>query len=253
MCQTSFDINMQRMGPTATYALGEDKDKQYKLAFLYKLCIVLLVVGALNWLFTGVLGLNFVKLIFGEGWLAKTVYILVGLAALYVMFDRNTYLPFLGPMVAPCAGLVDRVPPGANAAVEVHVKPGAKVLYWAAEQPNGEQLKSMNTWKEAYGEYENTGVATADYQGKAVLKVRRPQPYRVPIRGALKSHVHYRECGISGWMGQIETVFLPVPAVKASDLHEGFSNAEYSTFEVEGFATQKDNTNAMMVDIAGAF
>jgi uncharacterized membrane protein YuzA (DUF378 family) len=130
-------------GPTATYVNGEDKDTQYKLAFLYKLCIVLLVVGALNWLFTGVFGMNFVKIIFGEGWLAKTVYVLVGLAALYVMFDRNTYLPFLGPMVAPCAGLVDRVPPGANAGVEVHVKPGAKVLYWAAEQPNGDALMSV--------------------------------------------------------------------------------------------------------------
>ena len=245
------------MGPTATYTMGEDKDKQYKLAFLYKLCIVFLIIGALNWVFTGVLGLNFVKLIFGEGWLAKIVYVLIGLAALYIMFDRNTYLPFLGPMLAPCAGLVDRVPPGANAAVEVHATPGAKVLYWAAE-PNAEKLKSINTWKEAYGEYENTGVATADYQGKAVLRVRRPQPYRVPIRGALKSHVHYRECGSSqkGWMGQIETVFLPVPVIKASDLHEGFSNAEFALSEIEeGFTSQKDNDNvyAMMVDLAGSF
>jgi uncharacterized membrane protein YuzA (DUF378 family) len=244
-------------GPTATYINGEDKDTQYKLAFLYKLCIVLLVVGALNWLFTGVFGMNFVKIIFGEGWLAKTVYVLVGLAALYVMFDRNTYLPFLGPMVAPCAGLVDRVPPGANASVVVHVKPGAKVLYWAAEQPNGDALMSVNTWKEAYGEYSNTGVTTADYQGKAVLRVRRPQPYRVPIRGALKSHIHYRECGLSGWMGQVETVFLPAPAVTENDIQEGFDNALLS--EVgglnEGFTNQKDqeNTNAMMVDLAGSF
>ena len=247
-------------GPTATYVNGEDKDTQYKLAFLYKLCIVLLVVGALNWVFTGVLGMNFVKIIFGEGWLAKGIYVLIGLAALYVMFDRNTYLPFLGPMVAPCGGLVDRVPPGANAAVQVHVKPGVKVLYWAAEQPsqNGDALMSVNTWKEAYGEYANTGVATADYQGKAVLRVRRPQPYRVPIRGALKSHVHYRECGVSGWMGQVETVFLPFPEVTESDLHEGFNNASYADplRELnEGFISQRDqeNTNAMMVDLAGGF
>ncbi len=238
------------MGPTATYTLGEDKDTQYKLAFLYKLCIVLLIVGALNWLFTGIFGLNFVKLIFGEGWMAKTVYALVGLAALYVMFDRNTYLPFLGPMVAPCAALVDRVPPGANASVEVHVKPGAKVLYWAAEQ-GGEALISVNTWKEAYGEYNNTGVATADYQGKALLRVRRPQPYRVPIRGALKSHVHYRECGISGWMGQIETVFLPAPPVTEHDLQEGFDNALLA--EVGGLNEGFVGTNAMMVELAGAF
>ena len=235
-------------GPTATYTMGENKDTQYKLAFIYKLSIVFLIVGALNWVFTGVFGMNFVKLIFGEGWLAKMVYVIIGFSALYVMFDRNTYLPFLGPMVAPCAALVDRVPPGANAVVEVHVKPGAKVLYWAAEQPNDEILKSVNTWKEAYGEYDNTGVATADYQGKAMLKVRRPQSYRVPIRGELKSHVHYRECGLSGWMGQVETVFLPAAVVKASDLQEGFSsgkNVEYATFN--------DNINAAMIDLAGSF
>jgi uncharacterized membrane protein YuzA (DUF378 family) len=240
------------MGPTATYVMGEDKDIQYKLAFLYKICIVLLIVGALNWLFTGVFGLNFVKLIFGEGWLAKSVYVLIGLAALYVMFDRNTYLPFLGPMVAPCAGLVDRVPPGANASVEVHVKPGSKVLYWAAEK-GMEDLISMNTWKEAYGEYSNTGVATADYQGKVLLRVRRPQPYRVPIRGALKSHIHYRECSSSqdGWMGPVETTFLPALVVTDRDMEEGFDNALLA--EVGGLNEGFISTDAMMLELAGTF
>ena len=72
-----------------------------KLAF--KVAMVLLIVGALNWLLVGAFKWNLVKALFGEGPIARTIYVLVGLAALGVMFDRDTYLPFLGPTVIPCA------------------------------------------------------------------------------------------------------------------------------------------------------
>jgi uncharacterized membrane protein YuzA (DUF378 family) len=231
-----------RIGPTATWR--ESKNKQYKFAFLYKICIVLLIVGALNWFMVGAFKINMVEKIFGSGMIGRLVYLIVGLAAVYVMFDRNTYLPFLGPMVAPCAALKDRVPPGANASVAVTVKPGSKVLYWAAEQED-DSLKELKSWKKAYGEYENTGVATADERGKVELKVRRPQGYRVPMRGELKSHIHYRECGVAGWMGPVETVFLPPPIVEPSEPYNGIE---------EGFTTARPGSGAMMAaDAADIF
>jgi uncharacterized membrane protein YuzA (DUF378 family) len=222
------------MGPTASWR--SNKKEQYHFAFLYKICLVLLIVGALNWFAVGAFKVNIVEKIVGGGLIGRLIYLLVGAAALYVMFDRNTYLPFLGPMVAPCGALKDRVPPGANASVSVVVKPGAKVLYWASEQ--GDQgLKDAVDWQKAYGEYENTGVATADEQGKVELKVRRPQGYRVPIRGELKSHIHYRECGVAGWMGPIETVFMPPPLVEASEPYNGIE---------EGFTSARPGSGAMM-------
>ena len=48
--------------------------------------MILLVVGGLNWGLVGLLNLNLVALVLGEmSLLAKIVYILVGLSALYVL------------------------------------------------------------------------------------------------------------------------------------------------------------------------
>lgn len=48
---------------------------------------VLVIVGALNWGFVGLVGLNFVETIFGVGTaLTQLVYILVGLGGLYMLW-----------------------------------------------------------------------------------------------------------------------------------------------------------------------
>ena len=172
--------------------------------------MVLLVAGALAWFFVGLGGprANPVAILLGrDSFLARLVYILVGLAAVAVVFQRDFYLPFLGPTLAPCAALEDRAPPGATMEVEIQAEPGAKVLYWASE-PASESLKNLQTWKEAYARYENAGVATADFYGKALLRVRQPQPYTVPFKGRLDPHVHYRVCAPAGWMGRVETAWI---------------------------------------------
>ena len=186
---------------------GGDATYYRKLAF--KMAMVLVIVGALNWFLIGAFRFNLVEFLFGRKMLARSVYILVGLAAIGIMCDRDTYLPFLGPMVAPCSVLKDRTPSGATRSVTVKVTPGSKVLYWAAEPSKAsEDLKTVVDWKQAYAAYDNAGVATAGVDGTATLKVREPQPYKVPIKGTLKHHVHYRVCGEAGWMGRILTVFL---------------------------------------------
>jgi uncharacterized membrane protein YuzA (DUF378 family) len=186
---------------------GGDATYYKKLAF--KMAMVLVIVGALNWFLVGAFRFNLVEYLFGRKMLARSIYVLVGLAAIGIMFDRDTYLPFLGPMHAPCSVLRDRTPSGATRSVTVRVTPGAKVLYWAAEPSKAsEDLKKIVDWKQAYAAYDNAGVVTAGPDGNAVLKVREPQPYTVPIKGALQHHVHYRVCGEAGWMSRIQTVFL---------------------------------------------
>jgi uncharacterized membrane protein YuzA (DUF378 family) len=176
-----------------------------KLAF--KVAMVLLIVGGLNWLLVGVFNWNLVKALFGQGVLARGIYTLVGLAAIAVMIDRDTYLPFLGPTVLPCTSVPDRTPPGASKMVTVSAPPGSKVLFWAAE-PEMEALKEIQDWKAAYAGYENAGVATADSNGQAVLKVRAPQAYSVPFKGRLEPHIHFRICESSGMLGRVKTIFL---------------------------------------------
>lgn len=191
----------------------------YMKKLLFKYAMIFLIVGGINWLLVGLFDLNLVTSVFGDGVISTIIYIIVGLSAIAIMFDRNTYLPFLGPMVAPCSVLQNRVPPGATREVNVVVKPYSKVLYWASE-PSTANLEKINSWKQAYLNYDNAGVVTSDANGKAILKIREPQAYRVPIRGNLKPHVHFRVCGDAGWMDRIQTIFLD------SDKIEGFENCD---------------------------
>ena len=46
------------------------------------LVVWLVVIGALNWGFVGLLGLNVVEMLFGVGALTQFLYILIGLAGL---------------------------------------------------------------------------------------------------------------------------------------------------------------------------
>ncbi len=50
---------------------------------LQKICLVLTIVGALNWLLIGIFNFNLVTFIFGaEGFLTTLVYILVGISGI---------------------------------------------------------------------------------------------------------------------------------------------------------------------------
>jgi len=133
-----------------------------------------------------------------------------------IMFNRDTYLPFLGETVLPCTMIPERVPPGATKELRVPAPPGSKVLYWAAE-PAMEELKQIPDWQQAYNKFENAGVATTDSTGVAILKVRNPQPYLVPMKGRLEPHVHFRICDGTGMLGRVKTIFV------GDERIEGFS------------------------------
>lgn len=187
------------------------------LKYLHMVVIFLVLVGGVNWLSIGATGQDLVRLVLPPRY-AKWVYIVIGGAAISLLFSRNMYLPFLGETVLPGGSLQQKTPQSANDQVSIKTAPNAKVVYWAAE-PNPTQGKSVPTWEEAYDEYENSGVAVADGQGNAVLRFRgAPQPYSVPLHGRLEPHIHFRVSGKNGMMGPVQTLFLSSGAI------EGFSN-----------------------------
>ncbi len=172
---------------------------------LYMVAMFFLIVGGLAWGYMAIRGKNPVAKL---GKWAVVIYALVGLSAVALLFvGRDVFLPFLGPTVLPCAALQERVPEGADTTVHVQVRPGAKVVYWGAE-PDTESLNGLKTWQEAYAGYKNVGVTTADANGMATLRLRTPQPYEVPFKGRLESHVHYRMCMNDGWLTQVETAMI---------------------------------------------
>ena len=189
----------------------DSMDQTYVKKLLFQLAMVLLIACGVNFVILGLFDVDFLGGMLGDGVVAILFYLLVGLSILFVATDRDTYLPFLGPMVAPCSVLQDQSPPGATKGIKVTVTPYTKVLYWAAE-PGNDILKKVPSWKEAYLQYSNAGVATSDAEGVVLLKVRDPQPYKVPFKGLLAPHIHYRVCGEAGWMGRIHTTFVPPSA-----------------------------------------
>lgn len=59
-----------------------------KFSVLDWIAMILVIIGGLNWGLVGVLGLDFVATIFGgDSLIARVIYILVGLAAIYVLIN----------------------------------------------------------------------------------------------------------------------------------------------------------------------
>lgn len=182
---------------------------------VHMLATTLVLVGALNWLGVGAFGINGVaRLVGAKSVAARVIYCVVGVAALTLVFHRDTYLPFLGETVFPCSAIPEQIPEGADTQVQVKVHPGAKVIYWAAE-PSTEGMKQLKDWRKAYLKLMNVGVVKADENGLATLMVRNPQPYTVPWMGRLEPHVHFRECGDNGMVGRIFTVYTSSGKVEA--------------------------------------
>jgi uncharacterized membrane protein YuzA (DUF378 family) len=50
------------------------------------IALILVIIGGLNWGLVGLFGLDLVASIFGAGILAKIVYVLVGLSALWMIY-----------------------------------------------------------------------------------------------------------------------------------------------------------------------
>jgi uncharacterized membrane protein YuzA (DUF378 family) len=175
---------------------------------IHFVAMVLVMFGAFAGIFLMIGKVNLIQSLLGPT-LARIVYVVIGLAALYVAFQRETYLPFLGETVIPCAVLQAQVPEHADTDVAVHgLVPGAKVLYWASE-PATDGLARINDWRKAYLEFANAGVAVVDEAGHVVLRIRKPQPYAVPLKGRLEAHVHWRTCSEAGFLGPVETTPIP--------------------------------------------
>lgn len=166
--------------------------------------MTLVLIGGVNWLLIGVTGIDAVRLGLAPRH-AKWIYIVIGVAALSLVFRRDIYLPFLGETIVPGGALAERTPQNANEQVTITTLPNAKVLYWAAE-PNPTQGKDVPNWDQAYAEFENSGVAIADGAGHTILRFRGPpQSYKVPIMGKLEPHIHFRVCDANGVMGRVQT------------------------------------------------
>lgn len=187
---------------------------------VHMILVALVLVGALNWGFHA-FGYNLVEMLnrFLSGVFKRRlslntiIYVVVALSALVLAFQRDTWLPFLGDSVLPGAVVPTKKNSG-DTSVDVHVKPGAKVAYWAAKASVDSTDKSVGAdksvpkVKDAYAHFENSGVVIANDAGLATLVFNKGTSYIVPSGKEIKSHVHYREFGEDGMMGPVQSVFV---------------------------------------------
>lgn len=166
--------------------------------WLYMIAIILVLIGGLNWLSIGMNYPDLVKKVI-PGPIVNSVYILVGLATLYLLFRRDTYLPFLGYSAVPANVFQVSSPKDANVKVIVPVEYGAsKVVYWATMTGD-----VVSTPQEGYKGTKNVGVA--DITGDTVeLNVVCPRKYKVWGK-ILPRHVHYRFVMDTGILTPVQT------------------------------------------------
>ena len=172
---------------------------------MHKFVMLIIMLGALNYLSIAAFRFSIIQKITVKESFAEMVYFIIGICALYVVFNRDTYLPFLGETIIPCNVLQNSTPNNATKKITLQTLPNSKVIFWASEPS---ETGFIVDFKEAYGEFLNSGIATSNDDGIVEINIREPQPYFVPIKGILNPHVHYRVCDGKGTLGRVKTVFL---------------------------------------------
>ncbi len=170
--------------------------------------LVIVFIGAINWGLIGLFDYDFVKdfgSIFGEQAqddISRFIYILVAISAIILMVQKDTYLPFLGRTVMP-QPISEYMPNGDLVSKTIkYLPPNVKVIYWAALPSD----TIVSNPQDAYDNYKNQGVTTTDDNGVAILQVLNPASYKVPIKGTLKPHIHYRYWTEAGIASKVYTV-----------------------------------------------
>ena len=189
------------------------KEKKVEI-YIYLICVILLLIGGLNWGLVGTFNLNIVQLInkhtFNSPIFENIIYTTVGIAAIYLSSRKSFYLPFLGKTIIPPSVIKEMDNIGADIKINVDAPNADMVIYWAANPLPINEVDGSKYAMDAYSKYTNSGVAPV-ISGKAELKVSCPQKYWVNkwgIKKTLPKHVHYRLVYPTGWVSEVKTTKL---------------------------------------------
>ena len=183
------------------------------MIFLYrKIILVIILIFSISISVGGLFNFNPVDKITKNKILKTIIYIIVIIAAItssFFLFKRDFNLPFLGKAVYPCKSLKEKIPLNHNTSVTINTIPNSNVVYWAAEPEQiGKKTNNVESWTAAYQNYSNSGVVRSNSSGIAELKFRKPRSYKVPYKGKLDKHVHYRVCKKDGMLSRVQTINL---------------------------------------------
>jgi hypothetical protein len=144
---------------------------------------LLLVLGGLNYLYTAMTQQK------NETMIVRLFMLSVGLSALYFLFDRDFYLPFLGKVVFPVAENQQTETKDLKPILLKNLPPNTHVVFWAAKRATASET-SPNPF-DAYSDYANSGVAKTNEKGEVTINIACPVSYNVRYK-RLRRHLHYR-------------------------------------------------------------
>lgn len=182
------------------------KLNEIRLAFFAR---IILIIGGLNYLLMGLNVKDKFLFITVPKNILNILFITIGVSALYLFFNRDYYLPFLGETVFPIVKPFENSKNTITTIIK-NVPPNASVIYWAAKKET-EKGYDIDPYI-AYGDYSNSGISVANENGEAIIKYECPIQYKVGkfTKKILKKHIHYRytDPRFPGLISPVKTLFL---------------------------------------------
>jgi hypothetical protein len=123
----------------------------------------------------------------------KFLSIILIFLIIYKSTFKETFLIFLGECAYPISLIPNAIyPPNTNFTIELdlNIPNGSKIIYWASTD-NKDKNYVFNNPYDAYGNYENSGVAIVNNK-KVSINIKCPNKYKVPSGSILDQHIHYR-------------------------------------------------------------
>jgi hypothetical protein len=123
----------------------------------------------------------------------KFISIILIFLIIYKSTFKETFLIFLGECAFPISLIPNYMnPPNTNFSIDfdLNAPNGSKVIYWASID-NKDKNFVFNNPKDAYGNYENSGVAIVNNK-KVSINIKCPNKYKVPSGSVIDQHIHYR-------------------------------------------------------------
>lgn len=142
------------------------------------------------------------------------IYIIIGIAALYLFFNRNYYLPFLGETVLPTIVPFKKNSKNTIKTIVKNLPPKSTIIYWGAVPEEVSGQAAITDPYTAYSNYTNSGIVLSNENGEAELEYECPVQYEVSkfgvLRKKLNRHIHYRYMNpnLPGFISEVKTLFL---------------------------------------------
>lgn len=148
---------------------------------------LLLIIAAFNYSMIHILHIDPISSITGGNSMIFGIIILF-VVSLYI-FNRDYYLPFLGPTVIPI-----KQKEIADKKIDVKLSglsPNTTIIYWGSNPSD----KIYDEPIQAYSGYGNSGISKTNESGEVVVSINCPSEYNVSrfgMKRKLSKHIHYR-------------------------------------------------------------